>query len=139
MQELVFARATKSFIDSAFDTWLLYTCREQRLREIEANNLVSTYMSEREAEWESENWRLHAAVEDLHKEVYTLHDEFTAAQLKTVERAKQLVLREQMQAQERLDDSAMELERLRAEFLSSSQPATPGAGKAKPRRHMAFF
>ena len=56
-----------------------------------------------------------------------------------VERAKQLVLREQVQAQERLDDSAMELERLRAEFLSSSQPATPGAGKAKPRRHMAFF
>ena len=36
MQELVFARATKSSIDSAFDTWLLYTCREQRLREIEA-------------------------------------------------------------------------------------------------------
>jgi len=37
-------------LDSAFDTWLLHTCREQRVREIEANNLVSTYMSEKEAE-----------------------------------------------------------------------------------------
>jgi hypothetical protein len=50
LQMQVLDKGKNAPLDSAFDTWVLHTCREQRLREIEANNLVSSYMSEKEAE-----------------------------------------------------------------------------------------
>ena len=127
-------------LNSAFDTWLLYTCREQRTREIEANNLVSSYMSEKEAEWESETSLLRCVVDELHDEVYTLQDEFETAHLTTVRRAQDLILREQAKAQERLDEAALELERVRTELIhSTSKPPTPSDSVGKSRRHMAFF
>ena len=139
METEIISRWLKLPINQAFDTWLLYTCREQRMREIEANNLVSAYMSEKEAEWESESSLLRSAVDDLHEEVYTLQDEFSEAHMTTVRRAQDLILREQFKAQERLDEAALELERVRAELLrSSSKPPTP-ASEGKSRRHMAFF
>lgn len=127
-------------LNSAFDSWLLYTCREQRQREIAANNLVSTYMSEKEAEWESESSLLRSAVDELHDEVYTLQDDFAAAHMTTMRRAQDLIVREQTKAQERLEEAALELERVRTELLSStSKPATPSESGAKSRKHMAFF
>jgi hypothetical protein len=129
-------------LNSAFDTWVLYTCREHRMREIEANNLVSSYMSEKEAEWESETSVLRSVVDELHEEVHTLQGEFESAHLTTVRRAKELILREQTRAQERLDDAALELERVRTELIhSTSQPVKKGRGGdgAETRRHMAFF
>ena len=121
---------------------MLYTCRQQRAREVEANNLVSTYMSEREAEWDSESSLLRAAVDQLHDEVTTLHDEFADAQKDTILRAQDLILREQNKAQDRLDEAALELERVRMELMSStSKPPTPASGNGSKlrRQHMAFF
>lgn len=129
-------------LSHSFDSWFLYTCREHRAREVEANNLVSTYMSEREAEWDSESSLLRAAVDQLHDEVYTLHDEFAEAQKDTILRAQDLIMREQNKAQDRLDEAALELERVRIELMSStSKPPTPasGNGSKQRRQHMAFF
>jgi hypothetical protein len=53
-----------------------------------------------------------------------------------------LILREHTRAQERLDDAALELERVRTELIhSTSQPVKKGRGGdgAESRRHMAFF
>ena len=139
LEEQLALQSSKRYLNASFDTWLLYTCREQRLREIEANNLVSSYMSDREAEWESESALLRAAVDDLQTEVLTLQQDFEAAHKTTVRRAHELILREQAKAEERLDDAALELERVRAELLSSTSKPTTPSESSKQRRHMAFF
>ena len=58
----------------------------------------------------------------------------------TVRRAQDLILREQAKAQERLEEAAVELERVREEFIrSTSKPPTPSSEGARKRNHMAFF
>jgi outer membrane murein-binding lipoprotein Lpp len=56
-------------------------------------------------QWESEASVLRSAVDELHSEVYTLHDEFESAHSTAVRRAADLILRQHTRAQERLDEA----------------------------------
>jgi hypothetical protein len=141
MEEAVLSRCVKTDVGCAFDSWLFWTCLEQRSREIESNNLVNTYMSEKEAKWESESSLLRAAVDEMTEEVETLHSEFATAHMMTVRRAQDLLKREQFKAQQRLQEAALELERVRAELEQhqNKKHRSSDAEGAKSRRHMAFF
>jgi hypothetical protein len=56
-------------------------------------------------QWDSEASELRSAVDELHSEVYTLQDEFESAHSTVLRRAADLILRQQTQAQERLNEA----------------------------------
>ena len=79
----------------------------------------------------------------MYKYTYTYtctQDDFAAAHMTTMRRAQDLIMREQTKAQERLEDAALELERVRTELIhSTSKTSTPSESGTRARKHMAFF